>query len=146
MSLSDLFRCVCSQQRCAEHGVNWDRNLRFTHIRIDGCVIATANIQKCDCLILHFPEDSNKIVMFFVECKTRAYHLSEVQQQIENSINIVATIFREINRAVIVPVCYAESHSSAQSRSVSSYKVHSPKGPLEIKLLDNGEDICRALR
>lgn len=147
MSIEDLFRCICRGRNCQEKGhINWDRNLCFTHIRIDGCVVKSSATKRCDCLILYFPEENSKMVMFFIECKPRGYSIDEVKEQIETSIKTITQCYSDINKSVIVPVCYAESHSSSHNRTIASYKVATPKGPLGIKLLNYEEDICKALR
>jgi hypothetical protein len=84
--------------------------------------------------------------MFFIEFKPKSYSLSDVQKQIEKTVTFVESICDDIRSRVLVPVCYAESHSSSHHRFVNSYKVSSSKGSLLIKLLNYGEDIKKALK
>jgi hypothetical protein len=115
--------------------------------RIYVLMVAWSNqVQKCDCLILFFPAESRKMVMFFVEVKPKNYSLREVKEQIENTIGIVAKLFTLINDIALVPVCYSESHSHSSNRTVDSYKVRTQKGPLVIKLLNYGDNICKTLK
>lgn len=147
MSLADLFRCICKESECKEQGsILWSSNDgKYVHIRIDGCVIKSDD-KKCDCLLMYFPSNTSKIIMFFIEVKGRSYSLSEVKEQIENTISIIESVCNQIKRRVLVPVCYAKSHPKDNKRFISSYRVKSSNGPLTIVLLNYGEDIKKACR
>jgi hypothetical protein len=124
----------------------WNRDQgKHIHVRVDGCLVTSTNVQKCDCLIIYFPSSCSKTVLFFVEVKGREYSLDHVKEQIEKTISLTESICGNLRNRVIIPVCYAERHPKKHERFMESYKVRSSKGALKIKLLNTGENIEKAL-
>lgn len=148
VSLRDLLRCICKERECQQKGqVRWNSDDgKYVHTRIDGCVVKSNQTEKCDCLLFHFPENSTRTVIFFVEVKGRSYDLGEVKTQIEKTIALVEQICADIRDRIMVPVCYADRHPKDHERFIVSYRVSSSRGPLVISLLNYGDDIKKALR
>jgi hypothetical protein len=148
MSLADLLKCICRERECREQGhVVWrNEGGKYVHVRVDGCLVSSSEVKKCDCFILYFPANSVKTIMFFVEVKSGNYSLDEVKEQIEKTVSLIESICSSIKDRVLVPVCYADRHPRRHERFISCYTVHSSKGPLQIRLLNFGEDLKKALK
>jgi hypothetical protein len=143
----DFLRRVCDDEECKEKGrVIWNsRDGKFVHIRFDNCMASVG--KKCDCIILYFSHRINKPVIFIVEVKGIHYRLDEVAEKLQRCVDILRNVLNgNINRVIIIPVLYADRHCSMAKRAVSSYKINCPTGHAIITLLNNGDNICKALK
>jgi hypothetical protein len=102
--------------------------------------------KRCDCVIFYFPINFKKIIVFVIEVKGRNYDFEEVQKKFENSIKRLESLEEVRNRAIIIPVLYAQRHRSRSKRTVPHCRVPSSKGELTMVLLNHGDDICKPLK
>jgi len=136
-------RCICEEKKCREKSrIKWDpRRGNFIHIRVDGCIDTEG--KKCDCIIFFSSPKIKKCIAFIIEFKSKSYHLSEVREKLQESMNMLKSCLDNIDQIIAYPVIYADSHSSLQKRALLSYRVTWQR-PILIKLLNWGDDICKA--
>lgn len=141
--------CYCfNNNGCQQKGdITWNaEDGEYIHIRIDCCVICSNNIQKCDCLLIFHNENLKKPVMYFIEFKGANYDLEEIQSQIQNAIDIIATNLREYSEKVIImPVFYAPSHRRNITRWLQAFKIRYRGKPIPMTHLKNGDNIINVI-
>lgn len=135
-------KCMCKV--CREKGrVAWDnRKGDFFHVRVDDCI----NIleKRCDCIIFYSPLKIRKCVAFVIEVKGKSYHLREVSEKLQKSIEMLKSFLSDISKIAVYPIVYASRHTSLQKRALVSYRVTWLK-PSLMRLLNWGDDVCKAL-
>ncbi len=104
--LAGFFNCICDMSECPEKAcVKWDRarSSDMIHIRIDGCVVTSNDVQKCDCLVLYTPSGADKCFVFLVEAKSTSYGVDEVVNQLQTGRDVFNRVVQSIGAATIQP-------------------------------------------
>lgn len=84
---------------------------------------------------------------FVVETKEKNPSITEVQSQIQNTIDVLEPILRKYsNNIILIPTLFAKSLSSINYRILLSIKVKYRGKKLNISFLKNGSNIINILR